>query len=215
MAVASRDTPRRRAAAPQDRGLVRRQKLRDAALECLEDTPLEALTLATVAARAGIPKASAYHFYASILDLYVELVAQLGERLGEAMILPADAAFADWRALVEHVLLGGVDLINQSTVGRKLMLSPEVPPKIKRGDRRNDLRLGAILCGQVARHFHLPARPDLDLRFYYAIEIVDFLCGLSVAEHGIVTPEMRTESVRAACAYLGLHLPADMSPAAF
>lgn len=216
MASKSNTSPsaRRRAAAPQDRGQIRRQKLREAALACLEDTPLDALTLVTVAARAGIPKASAYHFYASIHDLYAEMVAQFGERLGEAMILPPDSAFADWRALVEQVLLGGVDLLNESTVGRKLVLSPEVPPRIKLGDRRNDLLLGVILREQVARHFRLPERPDLDLRFYYAIEIVDFLCGLSVAEHGFVTPEMRTESVRAGCAYLGLHLPADMPPAA-
>ena len=202
-------TPRRRAAF-QDRGLVRRKKLRDTALACLEDTPLEALTLTAVAERAGIPKASAYHFYASILDLYAELVARFGGELGEAMILPMGCSFPDWRTLVEHILLGGVDMLDASTVGRKLVLSPEVPPKIKLGDRRNDLWLGKILREQVARHFDLPDDEGLDLRFYYAIEIVDFMCGLSVAEHGRITAAMRLESVRAGCAYLSLHLPRDL-----
>ena len=200
----------RRRAAPQDRGLIRRQKLRDAAIECLEDTPLDALTLVTVADRAGIPKASAYHFYASILDLYTDLVARFSERLADAMILPADRHFADWRELVESVLLAGADMLNENTVGRKLVLSPEVPPKIKRSDRRNDLRLGAILREQVARFFCLPDVPDLSVRFYYCIEIVDFMCGLSVAETGSITPEMRKESVRAGIAYLGEYLPPDL-----
>lgn len=203
----------RRRAAPQDRGLVRRQLLREAAVACLEDTPLSALTLTAVAERAGIPKASAYHFYTSILDLYSELVAHFGELLAETIVVPDDSRFPDWRSLVEQVLVAGVDLLNESTVGRKLVLSPDVPPSVKLGDRRNDLRLGSILRQQVERHFCLPERYDFDLRFYYAIEIVDFMCGLSVAEHGVVTPEMRSESARAGCAYLGLYLPADLPQA--
>lgn len=199
-------------AATQGRGLVRRQKLRDAAIECLEEVSLDALTLVTVADRAGIPKASAYHFYASILDLYTDLVARFSERLAAAMIIPDGRRFSDWRALVEFVLLTGADMLNEHTIGRKLVLSPDVPPKIKRSDRRNDLKLGGILRQQVERHFCLPDQPDLDLRFYYCIEIVDFMCGLSVAENGTITPELRRESVRSGIAYLGLHLPPDLPP---
>lgn len=190
----------------QARGRVRREQLCAAALECMEIIPIDVLTLSDVAQRAAVPKGSAYHFYANIQELYAELVADFGAEGCEAILLAEDVRVESWHDVVRLCIEQGVDHLNASPVGRHLVLGPKVPMELKWSDRRNDVKLGKVMCAQIERYFEVPDFPGRDEKFFYAIELADLLFCLSVAEHGRVTDAMRSEGVRAACAYLGLYL---------
>ena len=62
-------------------GIVRRKRLLAAARALLSHRDLDEIGLADVARAARIPKGSAYHYYGDILDLYVQLIAVMGEEM--------------------------------------------------------------------------------------------------------------------------------------
>lgn len=190
----------------QARGRERREQLCAAALECIESIPIDVLTLSDVAQRAEVPKGSAYHFYANIQELYAELLAGFGAELCDAMFVDEDARIESWHDVVRHCVERAVEHLNASPIGRHLVLGPKVPMELKWSDRRNDFKLGMLMCAQIERYFKVPDFPGRDEKFFHAIELADLLFCLSVAEHGRVTDAMRLEGVRVACAYLGLYL---------
>src|SRR3984957_11542826 len=60
-------------------GIVRRKRVLAGARALLAHRDLDEIGLADVARAARIPKGSAYHYYGDILDLYVHLIALMGE----------------------------------------------------------------------------------------------------------------------------------------
>jgi len=79
--------------------------MRAALLALLEETPLEEVTGAAVAARAGIGYATYFRHYENVRDLLVDTVVSLANELAEQMLpamIAADTAGAA-RVLVESV----------------------------------------------------------------------------------------------------------------
>ena len=69
-------------------GIARRKRLLAAARSLLGRRDLDEISLANVARAARIPKSSAYHYYGDIMDLYVHLIAVLGEEMLEDVRRP-------------------------------------------------------------------------------------------------------------------------------
>ena len=70
------------------KGLERRKQLLAAASELLRDFPLDKISLKDIAATAGIPVGSAYHFYTNANDVFTELAQQFSSTLGNAISQP-------------------------------------------------------------------------------------------------------------------------------
>jgi len=67
--------------ATQARGRERRQQLIESARFLLESHAMDALSLADIAANAGIPTGSAYHFFPHVTAVY----QALGERFSDEL----------------------------------------------------------------------------------------------------------------------------------
>ena len=78
MAGSNQGMAPKRSPGTQARGRERREKMLRAATELLSEKELSEISFNDVAALAGIPKGSAYHFYANVMELYAELTEQLG-----------------------------------------------------------------------------------------------------------------------------------------
>ena len=68
-----------RAGRPQIRGEERRRRLKVAALELLSERKFKDISYQTLAAKAGLPLASCYHFFANKLDLVRSVADDLTE----------------------------------------------------------------------------------------------------------------------------------------
>jgi AcrR family transcriptional regulator len=194
----------------RNRGIARRELLLAAARTLLEERELDEISLGDVAARAGVPKGSAYHFYDDIKDLYAALLALIEEEVLRTHGLPITESVREWPDVVRILIRRGVAFYNANRPSRQLQIGPKTPPELKLHDRRSDLALGALYQQQLHAFFELPELPDASQVFFRAVEIADLMFGLSVLETGQITPAMAAEAERATVAYLATYLPAKL-----
>jgi AcrR family transcriptional regulator len=190
-------------------GIARRARLLQAARQLLRTHDLDRLSLADVAAKARIPKGSAYHYYGDILDVYAQLLAVIDEELLEDARRPLrSASIRCWADVVATLIRRAVRYYAADPAARQLILSAKAPPVLKLRDRNNDIQIGSVFVRHFETHFVLPARPRQAAIFYRAVEIADLMFSLSILEHGRITGEMAAEAVRAMVGYLGGYYPA-------
>jgi AcrR family transcriptional regulator len=163
--------------------------------------------LAEVAAEAGLPKSSVYHFFPHINDLLAALASEVAGELLAELQEPFSGSFAEWGAVVQAHIKRGRDYYAKSPAALKLQLGPHTPADIKNRDRTNDFAVGGALRALIEAHFDLPDLPDLDGASFRTIEIADLMLMLSVREHGELTDVYVEEAARASIAYLELYLP--------
>jgi AcrR family transcriptional regulator len=191
-------------------GIARRQKLLQAARELLETHDLDQISLGDVAAAAKVPKASAYHFYADIKDLYASLLASVEEELLQALRAPIRNKVRGWQGIVEVLTLRGVAFLTRHKASLQLQVGPKTPIDLKLRDRQNDAALGSIYERHIDSVFELPSIPNRGAIFFRAVEIADLMFMLSVLEHGRITSAMAAEASLAMCAYLRCYIPAKL-----
>jgi AcrR family transcriptional regulator len=189
------------------RGIARREQLLNSARALLQEREMDDISLGDVAEHAGVPKGSAYHFYADIRDLYISLLGDIQKDLQQILGSPIRQRVDTWRDVVEILIDRGVKLYRGNRAARQLQIGPKTPPELKLRDREADLTLSGIFEAQVAALFQLPPLKDRSRIFFRAVEIADLMFCLSMVETGTVTIEMGKEAKRAACAYLATYLP--------
>jgi len=192
-------------------GISRRKRLLAAARALLTHHDLDQLSLADVARAARIPKGSAYHYYGDIMDLYVHLLAVLGEEMIADVRQPIRGTPpATWRDVVAALVRRGAHYFGNHRAARQLLISPKTPPELKLRDRQSDARIGKLFEQQIESRFVLPERPERSAIFFRAVEIADLMFSLSMLEHGAITHDMTEEAVRAVIGYLRAHFPASL-----
>lgn len=197
--------------ATQARGRARRESLLNSAAALLIEKDLEDITFLDIAEHANIPKGSAYHFYANIMDLYSALTARIGEDLYNCLAQPiTDQSISHWHDVCNNMIDRSVAFYEASPAARQLLIGGKTPPQFKRADRDNDRRLGALLKQHLETYFVLPQIPnELDV-FFYAVEIIDLMFVLSMLRENDITEAMTAEAKRAARAYLETYLPREL-----
>ena len=172
----------------------------------LETRTLHDIEMSDVAAVAGIPKSSAYHFYGDIHRLYADLATLQDEELNEVLAVPLPK-FDSWEEIVGALVDRAAVYFRKNPSAQQLMFGPVTPPDIKRSSRRADIAHGAVFEQQIDRQFVLPEIPGRERIFFRAVEAIDLMFGLSLIEQDELTDEMIGEAKTIACAYLGVYLP--------
>jgi AcrR family transcriptional regulator len=192
-------------------GIARRKRLLAAARELLGHRDLDDISLADVARAARIPKSSAYHYYGDILDLYVQLIAVLGEEMLADVRRPIrGVAPRGWLDIVAALVRRGAHYFDHNRAASQLLISPKTPPALKLHDRRSDKQIAKLFEEQIERRFALPPRRARTAIFFRAVEIADLMFSLSMLEHGAITSHMMEEAVSAVVGYLRAHFPATL-----
>jgi AcrR family transcriptional regulator len=193
-------------------GIARRRRLLEAARRLLRTRDLDVLSLADVAAKARIPKGSAYHYYRDIMDLYAHLLALIQEELLEDLGRPLRGPSVKcWADVITAMVRRGVRYFEAHPEARQLILSVKVPAELKLRDRQSDIRIGKLFEQHIGARFVLPERSGRAAIFHRAVEIADLMFSLSMLEHGRITAQMTDEASRAMVGYLRSHIP-DVLP---
>ena len=208
MAKEARKSGARRSDSFQARGQVRREKLAVAASELLNERPLDEISIAAIAERAGIPVGSAYHFYPDLNSVFAILTVRFFEELATVLGVPiAPEHAATWQNVIETVADRAACLYDRRPDCRQLILGGKAPAAIKLADRANDERVGQMVIDAIEQHFVLPEFPRRAEVFFYAVEIADLFFTLSQIRHGKITKELCSEAKNAAISYLRAYLP--------
>jgi AcrR family transcriptional regulator len=206
----------KRIAATRARGMERRERLMAAAATLLILVPIEDISLAVVAKRAGIPIGSTYHFYTKINELFAAMADRWHAELTVTLSEPYTGTEAvSWQAIVETSIMRAVALYNQRPDGRQLILSEKTSSDIKHADRSNDQAIGQVMIDLIAQHFDLPEFPGRVDVFFYGVEIADLFFTLSNIRHGKITEEFCAEAQRAVVSYLRNYLPLHLPTARY
>ena len=167
-----------------------------------------ALSIYSVAERAGIPPSSVYHFFPSVPALLEALTAEVHAAFRACLQEPVEhAALRDWRDLSRIVETRMLRTYAADPAALQLILAQHGLTEVTQADRRHDIELGRQLQQLFARHFQLPPLPtDIEI-FTLALELGDRIYASSVQEHGHITARMAEEGMRVFDAYLALYLP--------
>lgn len=202
---------RTRKSAPRSSALVQRRRLIDTVRSLLRTQRLTELTLSDVAAKADVPKSSAYYYFADIEDLYGHLLRILHEEVQAALDAPLLGPFTSWADVVARLVERGVRHFASDPAAQQLLIDPAASPDLRLSVFKRDVALGQVFYRQIDAHFELPEMDDRSAIFFRAVEIAALMFCLSFVEHGRITKAMMAEATRATVAYLGLYIPAKLA----
>ena len=189
------------------RGVERRRKLLQAAHELLCEQNIEDISFRDIAARAGVPEGSAYHFYANRFDLFTALANDLSDLFVKAHERKIPARHRQsWQSLAEYLVAVGAGVYAENPPARQLLIGGKTPHEVKQADRLNDRKIAEVMYDVFSRYFELPDTAELHTAFYYFIEITDLIFMISVTEHGKITAQMLRQAKLAGTGYLGHYL---------
>jgi AcrR family transcriptional regulator len=182
--------------------------LLDAARELLMEVPVEELTFGQIAAKAGVPEGSAYHFYANKYDVLSSLAQELSVQFLDAYQEPIDESeIHTWHDLADLINDRSAAIYAVDLAAVQIFLGGKTPPEVGLVDRTSVRTVSTVLLDLFNRYFVLPDVPNIHDVFYYYVQLTDLMLSLSVIENGEITPEMLEESKRAGKGYLATYLP--------
>ena len=187
-------------------GRIRRKALLDATLVLLCEKAIEDISFREIAARAGVPEGSAYHFFANRFDVFSAVACSLNEEfsIAHSAAVPT-AKRKTWESLAAHMVDIGADIYAKSPPARQLFIGGKTPPEVKQADRINDRDVGDAMHSSFSRYFDISDTDEMRNAFYYFIELTDLFFTLSMVEHGEITRPMLEEAKRAGVAYLSTY----------
>ena len=199
--------------ATQARGRERRQQLIESARFLLESHAMDALSLADIAANAGIPTGSAYHFFPNVTAVYQALGERFSDELDAELSKPYRVSAEDgWLSIIDESIDRAHRFYKASGAYRQLIIGARVPAELKLSDRLNDEVIGQILINAINDHFYLPEIPRANEIFFHVVEIIDLFFTLSVLRNDEITEHMSIEAGRASKAYLLTYFPSVLTP---
>ncbi|MAM75732.1 TetR/AcrR family transcriptional regulator [Tistrella mobilis] len=195
------DAPRQR------RGRLRFESILDAAESVLQQRGTTEISLPEVAAAAGVPPASLYHYFPNTRVLLFELARRYMEKFE---VLAEEEVDHDrleaWTDLFRIHCDRALDFYRSHPVAMRLLLGPESGWQIRSADLSANRQIGEIQYDRLLRHFMVPDSDELARALPVSMTIGDAIWALSFARDGDVTPEMAAESLRARIAYLRLYI---------
>ena len=205
---------RHKARAPiQERGIIRYNKLLDATNELLEHHEIEDLGIYQIAKHAGVPPASAYHFFptpgAALIGLADRYLEQF-RAMAFAQAPPTERT--QWQAVLRDRLQVAAEYYEKNLPVRKLLLGCHTTRELVVCNMNYNTMLAKKIVESNERDFHMPFIRNADLKYLVALTAVDAIYSLSQTIHGRITAEFFEEAVNSAIAYFRTFLPDRLEP---
>ncbi|MFT4266188.1 MAG: TetR/AcrR family transcriptional regulator [Xenophilus sp.] len=198
-------TPRKRPL--QERGVVRYNKLLDAAHALLQSHELDEIGLYQIAKAAQVPPASAYHFFPTsgavllaLAERYHAQFASVGQRVDTPGV-------TTWQGMLKLSLDEAVRIYNENLPICKLFLGSHTTRELVQSESGfNELIAGRMLAF-YDQFFHMPRIRDAQGKFLIMLTLVDAVWSLSFTKHRRITPQLAEEALSVAIAYCRTFLP--------
>ena len=189
-------------------GRARRMQLLASARELLCERSPEEVSFADVCEKAGIPRASAYHFFPNIQSVFVGLRLLHAHAMLHALENLEAIPGESWRDYFFRLVDTGAGIMRIEPAATKLIYGGLGGMlEAQQLGRELDARLARLTLDGMATRFQLPDWPEREAIVAIAFTILDSVFRLSYRRHGEITPWMVEEAKRAAIAYLRSYLP--------
>lgn len=189
-------------------GRVRRQKLLMGAKKLSETHSINDITLAAVCEEAGIPRASAYHFFPNIEAIFLALRFLNAIEILEILTTVESAGFDRWQGYFNALINRCVDIFNNDQTKAKLIYDTNTPDF--EGDSFGqdvDHQVVDLVYKRLSERYEMPKFEDIQDTLLIAYSIVNGIFTLSYRRNGSITDNYLQEANTASIAYLRCYLP--------
>lgn len=189
-------------------GRIRRQKLLMGARTLSETRAIKDISLADVCEEAGIPRASAYHFFPNVEAIFLALrflnAIEIFETLDSVEVLQ----FNRWQGYLTALMEEGAGIFREDNVKAKLIYETNTPDF--EGDSfgaQIDDQLIELFYNRLASQYVMPELSDIKNVLQIGYSIANSIFMLSYRMKGSVTEHYLQEAITATIAYLRCYLP--------
>ncbi|WP_366513704.1 TetR/AcrR family transcriptional regulator [Psychrobacter sp.] len=192
-------------------GRIRRQKLLMAAKKLSETRNIRDITLADVCEQAGIPRASAYHFFPNVDSIFLALRYLNYIETFQVLEKVEVSKFDRWQDYVAEILKQSVKLFNNDITKNKLMYGSKTPDfDNSEYDEQVNINMMGMIVGKLSAHYNMSSFKDIDEKFLVVYSMVHSIFALSFRQYDEITDEMGREAIIASIAYLRYYLPEEL-----
>ena len=191
----------------QERGVLRYNKLLDAAHSLLIEHELDEVGLYQIAERAEVPPASAYHFFPTPGAVFLALTERYHERFAHLTLnleMPEDGR---WQTLLKLRLAAAAQIFNENPPMQKLLLGGYTTRDLVLAEAGFNERMASEMAETYDKLFSMPPIRNLQRKYLVMLTLVDAIWRLSYAQHGAITSEFLGEAELVAVSYCRTFLP--------
>lgn len=189
-------------------GRIRRQKLLMGARTLCETRAVKDISLADVCEEAGIPRASAYHFFPNVEAIFLALRFLNAIEMLEALNSVDSSDFNRWQAYLTALIEKGATILHEDNVKAKLVYETNTPDF--EGDSfgtQIDDQIIELFYNELAARYVMPELKDIRDVLLVGYSIANGVFMMSYRLEGSITEHYLQESITATIAYLRCYLP--------
>ncbi|WP_201528172.1 MULTISPECIES: TetR/AcrR family transcriptional regulator [Psychrobacter] len=189
-------------------GRVRRQKLLMGAKKLSETHSINDITLAAVCEEAGIPRASAYHFFPNIEAIFLALRFLNAIDILEILATVETANYDKWQGYLTALIERGVKIFHNDQTKAKLIYSANTPDF--EGDSFGediDHQIVQLVYKRLSECYEMPKLGNIEDILLVTYSIINGVFTLSYRHHESITDNYLQEAITASISYLRCYLP--------
>lgn len=189
-------------------GRSRRQKLLMGAKKLSETQSINDITLAAVCEEAGIPRASAYHFFPNIEAIFLALRFLNAIDIIEILETVEIVDYNRWQGYLTALIDCCVNIFHADNTKAKLIYGTNTPDF--EGDSFGedmDHQLVQLVYKRLSDRYEVPTFEDIQDVLLVTYSIINSIFTLSYRQHGSITDKYLQEANTASIAYLRCYLP--------
>lgn len=189
-------------------GRVRRQKLLMGAKKLSETRSINDISLADVCEEAGIPRASAYHFFPNIEAIFLALRFLNAIEILEILTTVETVDYDRWQGYLTALIQRCVNIFHDDQTKAKLIYDTNTPDF--EGDSFGedmDHQIVELVYKRLSERYEMPKFEDLQDIFLVTYSIINGIFTLSYRRHESITDSYLQEATTASIAYLRCYLP--------
>lgn len=189
-------------------GRIRRQKLLMGAKKLSATHAINDITLAAVCEEAGIPRASAYHFFPNIEAIFLALRFLNAIDILEVLATVETVDYDRWQGYLTAIIERCVHIFHDDETKAKLIYDTNTPDF--EGDSFGedmDHQVIHLIHKRLSDRYEMPKFEDLEDILLVTYSIINGIFTLSYRRHQKITDEYLQEANTASVAYLRCYLP--------
>lgn len=192
-------------------GRVRRQKLLASAKELSQTKPIAQITLADVCDNAGIPRASAYHFFPNISAIFLALRYLNTSEVIKKLEVVDVAKYSRWQDYLSALIEAGVDAIQADPTVARLMYETNSPAfENNQFGSQVERQITQMVYDKLASQYKMPAFESIYKQMFVSYGIVNGVLQLAYRSEGKISENYRREATFALINYLRSYLPENL-----
>ena len=189
-------------------GRARRQKLLMGAKKLSETIPINDITLAAVCEEAGIPRASAYHFFPNIEAIFLALRFLNAIDILEILTTVETEDYDRWQGYLTALIERCVSIFHEDQTKAKLIYDTNTPDF--EGDSFGedmDHQVIELVHKRLSERYEIPDFESMREILLVTYSIINAIFTLSYRRHASITEHYVQEAGTASIAYMRCYLP--------